>query len=359
MKLTNLINLSCAFSSSSSSPSSSSSSFSLAAVAMFLWPLISGLLFSNAQYSAPLSAATSSNICDSSKLLRCQQEIVRDVQAASLNAASVQYPLSGPPYSPASKQREQQQSPGSTSAATCRFIRSNLDCLLQTTPACFENGLSIAQSSNEIILRAKRFLEQNSCNEPDPNWQSTYCFRSTEVNACEDRYGFSVYSPTMTTSGTTNATACFAYQAFKYCIDTHLRLKCKISEIDMANEYLIDRAGDLAWRCPTINQTSSATLLHYNNNPYALNNQFSADRLLSPSSLGGGGGYGSSGYGGGSKIYEQRPIPTYVGSQTGRLYGINSHEQSWERFKNPIDETQYGISRFPNSVGAGEVFGKF
>lgn len=119
--------------------------------AMFLWPLITGALFSNAQY---LQAS-----CDSTRLIRCQQDVLRDLQTASLNAASIQYPVGGPPYSP----RQQQVFVNHT---TCRLVRSNLDCLLVTTPACYDQGIQTAQNT-DVILRAKRFLEQNGCNEPD------------------------------------------------------------------------------------------------------------------------------------------------------------------------------------------------
>lgn len=313
---------------------------------MFLWPLISGLLLtsSHAQYGpgpAPLagSLAAASASCESARLIRCQQDILRDMQAAGLNAASVQFPISsGPPYSPAKLRAEHELAP---LLATCRLVRSHLDCLILTTPACFETGIVAAQNS-DIILRGKRFLEQNGCNEPDTTWQTTTCYRSPEIRACEERYGFTALS---STSLTANATACLAYQAYRYCVETHLRYNCNVHEMDMVNEYLIDRAGDLAWRCP-LNQTAA----HYiQPNPYALSNP--SGSLLSPS------GYGPVAYG--SK-YEQRPIPTYVGAHsTGLgLFG-SARDRPWERFRDPVDEARHGISRQPSLFGGtGEVFGE-
>lgn len=307
-----------------------------------LWPIItSGALLSNAQYSL--------QACDSTRLIRCQQDVLRDMQIVSLNAASIQQPLAGPPYSP--KQQfvvtQQQQRSGQLLAnpSTCRLVRSNLDCLLVTTPVCYDQGIQIAQNT-DIILRAKRFLEQNGCNEPDTTWQSTFCFRSPEVRSCEERYGFTSFGATAPLL-VSNTTACLAYHAFKYCVDTHLRLNCKVHEMDMENEYLIDKASDLAWRCP-VNVTSSVVSSNYHqssgsysNDPYRLSNQ--PGSVLNPS---------VSTYN--NYPYEQRP--TYVGSTNG-LSSFNSfREQSWERFRNPLDETRYGISRYPSGAGTGEVF---
>jgi hypothetical protein len=262
---------------------------------------------------------------------------MKDLQLVGVNAASVQYPISqGPPYSPAAKLREQQQR--LATPATCRLVRSNLDCLLIATPACYENGLQSATQTSDLALKAKRFLEQYNCNDPDTTWQVTFCYRSPEIRNCEERYGFSAYS-----SGPllVNATTCLAYQAFKYCVETHLRLNCKVHEIDMANEYLIDRAGDLAWRCPA---NSSASLHYGSNNPYALSNQLGG-KLLSPNPY---------------SQYEQRPLPTYVGSsQTNgvSLFSGTVRDQAWERFRNPYDDTRFGISRLPTG-GSGDVFGE-
>lgn len=329
---------------------------------MFLWPFISGLIFSNAQYSAPLLAPSSSanliasGYCDSSRLIRCQQDAVRDMQLVGLDAASIQYSISsGPPYSPAVKLREQQQREQQGQAvvtqATCRLVRSNLDCLLNTTPACYNSGLQTAHNS-DVILRAKRFLEQSGCNEPDASWQVTFCYRAPEVRACEERYGFTVFSSASSLT-VANTSACLAYQAFKYCIESHARLNCKVYEIDMVNEYLIDRAGDLAWRCPHANSsTATNSNLHYG--PYGLSNGPSGSPLAPISS------YNSlNNYANNRDTYEQRPIPTYVGSGgNANLFGGSVREQSWERFRNPYDDTRFGISRLPGA-GSGEVFGEW
>lgn len=294
-------------------------------ITMFLWPLISGALLSNAQYSL--------QTCDSTRLIRCQQDVLRDMQTVSLNAASIQHPISGPPYSP--KQQYQQQQQLLASPSTCRLVRSNLDCLLVTTPVCYDQGIQTAQNT-DIILRAKRFLEQNGCNDPDTTWQSSFCFRSPEVRSCEERYGFTSYNAQFVMS---NATSCLAYHAFKYCVDTHTRLNCKVHEMDMANEYFIEKANELSWRCPVNSTTSPYHHTANYANPYQLNNQ--PGSVLSPS---------VSSYNN-FAAYDQRPLPTYVGSSGGYV-----RDQSWERFRNPHDDTRFGISRYPSMGGSGEVF---
>lgn len=316
-------------------------------IVMFLWPLITGALFSNAQYSQAL-------ICDSSRLLRCQQDVLRDMQAIGLNAASIQYPINqGPPYSPSVSTSARLINP-----ATCRLVRSNLDCLLSTTPACYEQGIQAAQNT-DIILRAKRFLEQNNCNEPDTTWQSTFCYRSPEIRSCEERYGFTNYNSGLqhllisssSGTGSNNVTACLAYQAFKFCVDSHLRMNCKVHEMDMANEYLIDRGSDLVWRCPINSTGQQGTLSNYFN-PYQLSNHQAA--VLSPTN---------------NYAYEQRPLSSsYLGSSNNlNLFSNPSRgEQPWERFRNPLDtdtSIRYGLSRYPNNMlagsgasGSGEVF---
>lgn len=308
---------------------------------MFLWPLISGLLFARAQYSSPLISSPVLTVCDISRLTRCQQDVLRDIQLVSMNAASAQYSISsGPPYSPSSgaiKQRDGQYA----SAEACRQVRSNLDCLLATTPACYEAGLQQAQNS-DVILRAKRFLEQNGCNEPDVTWQSTFCYRSNDVRACEERFGFTKLVSALVAQESRH---CWRHQGFKQCIDVYLRSTCRVNENDMMNEYLIDRTGDLAWRCPANRSSTSDVLLGVQptiNNPYAINN--SPGALLSPSSS----YYGSS-------YDQQRHIPSYGGSGGGHL--IRDHGSAWERFRSPVDDTRLGISRFPQST-SGEIFGE-
>lgn len=320
-------------------------------IIMFIWPLITGALLSSAQYS-----------CDSSRLIRCQQDALRDMQSLGINAASIQYPISGPPYSPAQKQ-QLLQSGQLVSPTTCRLVRSNLDCLLQTTPACYDQGVQSAQNT-DIILRAKRFLEQNNCNDPDSTWQSTFCYRSPEIRSCEERYGFTSYTSSAANllASANNLTACLAYSAFKYCVESHLRLNCKVHEMDMANEYLIDRASDLAWRCPP-NSTATGVLgggLLGSRSPYQLNNQ-PGSVLVPASQLS---HYSSLGHA--YDAIQQRQIPAYVGS-TGNLNLFSSSAnnalrgqsdlQAWERFRNPLDDgvARYGVSRYPNS-GSGEVF---
>lgn len=286
------------------------------AISMFLWPLITGALLTNAQYSQVAV------VCDSTRLIRCQQDAIRDMQSygggGSLNAANVQYPLSGPPYSPKTSQQLL------VSPNVCRTVRSNLDCLLATTPACYDSGIQAAQNT-DIIHRAKRFLEQNGCNAPDSTWAGTLCYLSPEMRLCEERYGFSGYSSNQASS---TSAACLAYQAFKPCVESHLRLNCKVHEMDMINEYLIDKASDLSWRClHNISSSSSANYL----SPYQQLSQQSYNNH-----------YGHT--------YEQRPIPTYVGGSNVNLFS-GSRDQAWERFRNPFDEARGGISRLPGGLG--------
>lgn len=292
--------------------------------------LLEGALTTVGQYLQPASQ------CDASRLIRCQQDVLRDLQVVSLNAASIQYPIGGPPYSPIKQHQQSQQLIASANPAVCRLVRANLDCLLATTPACYDQGIQTAQNT-DIILRAKRFLEQNSCNDPlGPTWQSSLCYRAPEIRACEERYGFTnLNSGTVFTS---NTSACLAYHAFKFCTESHLRLNCKVQEMDMINEYLIDRASDLSWRCP-VNSSSSLLSSQAYSNPYQLSQRPASD--LSPS-LANYNNYGA---------FEQRPIPTYVGSSG------SFRDQPWERFSGGglLDDTRPGISRYPN----GEVSGKW
>ena len=356
-------------------------------IIMFLWPIISGLLFSNAQYSSPSSGLSSSvnlnlnsaasalllqqpsGYCDSARLVRCQQEAVRELQLAGLQSASAQLPLQslGPPYSPAAKLREQQALRGgdaspAASQASCRLVRASLDCLLATSGACHEAGLQAALDSGALALRSKRFLELSACNEPDSSWQSAgLCFRAPEVRNCEQRLGF---SPFAAGALTINSTSCLAYRALKLCVESHARLNCKVHELDMTNEYLIDRAGELAWRCPQAN--SSAPLLGATNGlqygHYGLSNGPTGSLLSPVASYGGGGGGGG---GSSGSVYAQRDHfeqrPSYVGSSgnINLFAGPQSvRDQAWERFRLPVDDnTRFGISRFPSANG--EVFGQF
>lgn len=243
--------------------------------------------------------------CDSSKLLKCQQDIMRDLHSVGLSADSVQYPLSGPPYSPS------QQSQQLLANSVCRPIRANLNCLLQTTPACYERDIPAAKNT-DIILRSKRFLEEHNCNLPDISWRTSECFRSSDVRTCEDRYLPQVGSFAWSRLNTT----CREFELFKLCISKHLIMSCRVHETDMENEYLIDKANDLAWRCPLINATAtSANQQAYSSyfDTYSLNNP--PGSILSPSSRVTFNNYGA---------YDQKPIPTYVGG---------SNSPSWQIFR--------------------------
>lgn len=348
-------------------------------LAMFLWPLISGVLFAaDAQYSSPSATAAAALIsfgaCDSSRLIRCQQDLLQDLQLqlAGLKSPFAQHAISiGPPYSPRQAPlilSQQQQHQQSNNATLCRFVRANLDCILSLTPACYEQAassssgqLTVVQSGVDLMLRAKRHLEQSGCNEPDSSWPNTFCYRSHEVRACEERHGFAGSYQQLTV---VNASACLAYQAFRQCVDSYSRLQCKVHEMDMLNEYLLDRAADLAWRCPAHNvSTASADLVGGSissyTDPYRLSNGYHPQSLVPT--------YGSSSGGGGGYHEGQRQImPTYAGSQSGlNLFGSQGglRDQAWERFRNPnLDEARYGISRLPGSGSgsvAGEVFGKY
>lgn len=343
-------------------------------IVMFLWPLITGaLLQANGQYSSSSSSSSgqlmSLGLCDSSRLIRCQQDLLRDIQQAALLSNSAAAISIGPPYSPKQPLIQQPTSISSGSASNstlCRYVRSDLDCLLQTTPACYDQ-MTAAHSSADLVLRAKRHLEQSGCNEPDTSWTNTFCYRSHEVRTCEERHGFNYQQPVVLVL---NASACLAYQAFRQCVDSHTRLSCKVHEMDMLNEYLIDRASDLAWRCPSHNLTGAATgtsggLSSYTD-PYRLSNGAGQHQYLSPVSNYVP-SYGSSGSGGaGYSAYDQqqRLMPTYAGgdrSQLNLFPGGGNRDQAWERFRNPLDEVRYGISRYPSSGSSGasgEVFGE-
>lgn len=316
-------------------------SLTIITINMFLWPLISGVLFTNAQYShGGSSALVVTAPCDFERLRRCQQDIVRDMQLmnqgtsgigtrGSLESVDVQYSISsGPPYSPIQQAKQLAAQRQSTNLqTTCRLVRANLACIISATPACYDAGIQSAQNT-DYILRAKRFLEINGCNGADQTWQGTICYRAPEAQTCEERYGL----PTTTTYSTVtsshrNLTSCLAYNAFRYCIETHLRVNCRAHEIDMINEYLIDHAGDLTWRCPlngTAPNTATLGALQAGPNPYTHNDHL---KHLAPSG------------------YEQRP--TYVG-QSADITILSPVAQPWERFND------IGVSRRP-----GEIFGKY
>lgn len=304
---------------------------------MLLWPLISGVLFTNAQHSyGGSSALVVTAPCDFERLRRCQQDIVRDMQSintgtsGSLESVDVQYSISGPPYSPVQQAKQLAARQSTNLQTTCRLVRANLACIISATPACYDAGIQSALNS-DYILRAKRFLEVNGCNGADQTWQGTICYRAPEAQSCEERYGLPVTSTySSVTPSYRNLTSCLAYNAFRYCIETHLRVNCRAHEIDMINEYLIDHAGDLTWRCPlngTAPNTATLGALQAGPNPYGLSDQLTH---LSPSG------------------YEQRP--TYVGQSAGFTLLSPSHvrDQPWERFND------FGISRRPGDP----VFGK-
>lgn len=298
-----------------------------------LYTLLTGALLGVVVQAQTLGASAGN--CDSSRLLRCQQDILRDLQAASpLNSASNQYPISGPPYSPT-------KMVGSHSS--CRLVRANLDCLLQTTPNCYDFDLPSVKNT-DYILRGKRFLEENGCNEPIANWRSSLCYMSPQMRLCKEQYETALANANPWSSfGTYNYNqTCPFYMRFKNCVDQHLRLQCRVQDTDMMNEYLIDEAADHTWRCSNQYNTSS-----YQNYllQYALNNSPTGS-LLSPT-----GNYANSHHY--NSQYEQRPH--YVGSSSGSINSLRvGSDQTWEHFRNPssvFDENRPGLGRYP-----GEIF---
>lgn len=194
---------------------------------------------------------------------------------------------------------------------------------MMTTPACYNQGLPAA-TNTDVILRAKRFLETNQCNQPDLTWQNSYCYKSPDVKSCEERHGFATNSPSATSflASAPNYHSCNNYQSFRQCVEQYVRYSCKNTEVDMLNEYLIDEASDLAWRC-AINTTSmsSGSYGSTGNYPYS---QYPTT-ILSPQQV--------PHYTGGFE--PQRPMPPYYGSQ-GSNY--NQRDRSWERLRDPFKD---------------------
>lgn len=287
-------------------------------IVTLVWPLIAGALYADGQLTS----------CDAPRLMNCQNDIKRSLQANELNSASIQYPIqNGPPYSPARLIMGHNE---------CRSVRSNLDCLLQTTPACYAMHLS-ASTNTDYILRAKRFLEENGCNGAERSWRSSACFADSELRRCEDRFESQIqYMATYTNQ------TCPHYWQFKDCVGQHLRLNCKVHESDMINEYLIEKAGENSWRCPP---NISTILARYTPSQ---SYQPSSIQMLAPSK-----------YSSDFSSYDQRPVPVYFGpySNSGANLSQATREQQWERFRNPYyeDSNRYGFGRYPTT---GEIFGK-
>lgn len=269
--------------------------------------------------------------CETSRLTTCQQDIIKSLQLNDLNSASVQYPINGPPYSPNRL---------ISGHVECANVRSNLNCLLQTTPTCFE--LNIPASRNtDYIIRAKRFLEENGCNGAEGNWRNGICYRDIEARRCEEKFETLLVSPSFITQNNYNVTCPFYYR-FKNCIEQHARLNCKVHEIDMLNEYLIDKTGEHPWRCLP-ERLFNVTQRYSIGSNYQLNN--SPGTYLSPSR-----------YSADFSAYDQRPI--YGSAGNLNIYQP-TYEKQWERFRDPSFEAhRYGIGRYPG-VGVGDVFGKF
>lgn len=281
-----------------------------------IWPLVLGVLTTGtASSSAQFSASQFNLDCDSARLERCQQDVLRDIQFSSSQISQYQITTgNGPPYSQSSSSAalSAPSSASLVSESTCRLVRSNLDCLLTTTPACYD--ISRTAQNTDSILRAKRFLEDSKCNVPDLSWRNTYCYRSASIKRCEEDFVSTTLTRYSSTIVAINGTVCRAYQEYKSCVDRSVKLSCKISEIEMLNEYLIDMAGELSWRCPSnmsnflgelklsnYHSTNLSPISHYNQLPnnYDLQN---------------------------------RPLPSYVG-------GL-SRDRLWEKFND------FGSTRF-------------
>ncbi|KAG9510293.1 hypothetical protein GZH46_01169 [Fragariocoptes setiger] len=263
--------------------------------------------------------------------MRCQQDVLRDIQSTGSNGPISQYPISsGPPYSVPTV--------ANSLSTTCRMVRINLDCLLATTPACIASNFPSA-TNTDTIIRAKRFLEQNGCNS-DGNWQNSNCYRGAEIRNCEERFGFTSglgQSLAAVASGSNymglpSTAACINYQSLKQCAEQHARMQCKASEAEMINEYLLDRGSDLAWRCMV------------NGSYYAQQQSYSGSQQQS--------------YNGGSSLAaqqytpydQQRPIYS-GGSRFNTL--MPSERERWDRYNNPYNDG-FGLAGANNGfMGAG------
>ena len=224
------------------------------------------------------------------------------------------------------------------------MVRNNLDCLMLTTPACYNQGLPAALNT-DVILRAKRFLETNQCNQPDLTWQNSFCYKSPDVRTCEERHGFATNAPSASSflSSTANHHSCNNYQSFRQCVEQYVRFSCKPSELDMLNEYLIDEASDLSWRC-ALNTTGNGGLYagsvngQYNNNNNYGYSQY-PNTILSPQQ--------PPHYNNGFE--PQRPMPPYYGSSNNQGY---NRDRLWDKFNNPFKSDPYdtSMSRLPMSM---------
>lgn len=169
-------------------------------------------------------ATASSQECGAERQRRCRRVVLEELERRSSGLSSKELELH------------------------CRSIRQNVDCLVwQLTQCSLEEA---RERSSDVILRGWKYL-QSICDAFGGWWQSR-CFQRDDVKQCDKHYAGGGAGG----GATKLRTSCIEYERFRDCISDIVKSKCEPEDSGYLGSFLLDKAGEMVWRCPRQTQRS-------------------------------------------------------------------------------------------------------
>lgn len=126
----------------------------------------------------------------------------------------------------------------------CRSIRQNVDCLVWQQTQCSPSAEGQERSS-DVMRRGWKYL-QSICDafggNHNSSWWQSRCFQRDDAKQCEKQYGGS--------GSTKLRSSCIEYERFRDCVSDVVKRRCEPEDSSYLGSFLLDKAGEMVWRCP-------------------------------------------------------------------------------------------------------------
>uniref|UniRef100_L7M9G9 Putative 24 kDa family member n=1 Tax=Rhipicephalus pulchellus TaxID=72859 RepID=L7M9G9_RHIPC len=157
----------------------------------------------------------------------------------------------------------------------CRYIRQNLNCLLNYTALCLP--LEQKEEKSQVIVSARKYAYA-TCEDRDAvkeHWKDGACFQKPEVQRCINDYDAHMKKYQLN-SKYPSEEQCRRYMDYQRCMRRATSLVCNKEGIEFLGLFLYDREPTLSWMCsddyrqplrieaaptPAINQATCTSLV--------------------------------------------------------------------------------------------------
>nr|XP_050032291.1 uncharacterized protein LOC126528453 isoform X1 [Dermacentor andersoni] len=130
----------------------------------------------------------------------------------------------------------------------CRYIRQNLNCLLNYTSQCLP--LEQKEEKSQIISSARKYAYA-TCEDRDAvkeHWKDGACFQKPEVQRCNNDYDMQMKKYQLN-SKYPSEEQCRRYMNYQRCMRRATSLMCNKEGVEFLGLFLYDREPTLSWMC--------------------------------------------------------------------------------------------------------------